>query len=379
MRKLLVIAGESSGDIHGGNLVREIRKLSPETAVYAAGGQRLKEAGATLLVDLVQHAVIGAVEVLKHYHEFRKIFNRLLAFLDRERPDAVILIDYPGFNLKFARAAKRRGIRVVYYISPQIWAWAPGRITQIRESVDQMIVILPFEREIYEKAGVRVSFVGHPILDVLREDAGGDLRSHYRVGADERIIGLLPGSRKNEVRKILPPMLEAAVILKGTMPALKFFISAADDGMKKMIEGIVSQYPLDVVLCGDVYAVMKGARACMVASGTATVQTAFFLTPMVIIYKVAFITWFLGRLLIRIPYIGLVNVIAGKKIIDEFIQFDARPDRIAAAVRELIASEQKYRSVKDELRIVKERLGEPGASARAARAVIDFLGETCKN
>lgn len=379
MKKLLVIAGESSGDIHGGNLVREIRKIDPRIEIFAAGGQKLKEAGATLLVDLVQHAVIGAVEVLRHYYKFKKIFDQLLAFADEQKPDAVILIDYPGFNLKFARAAKSKGIKVIYYISPQIWAWAPGRITDIRKTVDQMIVILPFEKDIYEKAGIRVSYVGHPILDILREDAGGDFRARYAVDHKKRVVGLLPGSRRNEIRKILPLMLEAAVILQGSGENLSIFISAADSKIKKMIEGIVSQYPLDVVLCDDVYAIMKHARVCMVASGTATVQTAFYLTPMVIIYKVAFITWFLGRLLIRIPYIGLVNVIAGKKIIDEFIQFDAQPAAIAAAARQLLDNDEKYASVKNELRVVKERLGMPGASARAARVVVDFLGDTCKS
>ncbi|HRZ87234.1 MAG TPA: lipid-A-disaccharide synthase [bacterium] len=379
MKKLLVIAGESSGDIHAANLVRELIKTDPDVRVFAAGGDRLREAGAVLLVDLVRHAVMGAVEVLKHYHEFKKIFKDLLAFVEKERPDAVLLIDYPGFNLKFAKAAKARGVKVIYYISPQIWAWAPGRIRHIKETVDQMIVILPFEKELYERAGVRVAYVGHPILDVLSEDPDSAAFSRENgIRNEDRIIGLLPGSRKDEIRKILPVMLDAAVILARDNPDVRFFTSAANEDLAAMIRAVAARYPLTVTLCGNPYALMKLSRVCMVASGTATVQTAFYLTPMVIIYKCALITWFLAKMLIKIPYIGLVNVIAGKKIIDEFIQFNARGQEIAARVQAILSDGAEARRITGELRTVKERLGKPGASARAAHVVVDFLKEVCE-
>ncbi|MDP8262808.1 MAG: lipid-A-disaccharide synthase [Candidatus Ancaeobacter aquaticus] len=374
MKKILVIAGEQSGDMHGAHLVREICAKKNDVRVFAAGGEKLKAAGATLLYDLASKAVMGSVEVLKHYRELKRVFNSLLLFVDTEKPDVVILIDYPGFNLKFAEAVKKKGVKVIYYISPQIWAWAPGRITKIKRCVDHMIVILPFEKDLYEKAGVPVTYVGHPLIDSMKEGLEESFVKEHSIKSDDCIVGILPGSRETEIKKNLPIMLETAELLQKTNVNTRFFIAYDQKALGHIVPDIMCKHTVHVEIVDNVCNVMKVSKVCMVASGTATIQTAFYLTPMVIIYKVAVITWFLAKLLIKIPYIGLVNVIAQKKIIDEYIQFDAKPELISSKVKDIIDDCNKYAQIKEELGKVKEKLGRPGASARAADVVLTMLG-----
>lgn len=374
---VLVIAGEASGDAHAAKLITELKKREPGLEVYAAGGKRMEEAGAGLLYNLVEMAVLGSVEVLRKYLSLRRVFYGLLSFIRERAPSAVVLVDYPGFNIRLAKKIRKQGFptRVIYYISPQVWAWGTRRKKTIARIVDRMIVILPFEKEFYGDMPMPVEFVGHPMLDDLPADIPPD-ESDRRCGveAQDQVVALLPGSRWNEVRRHLPIMLDAAGVMKRAFPGLRFITREPAEAFRAFTEAAITRGPVPVnILRGSMYDVINASRVVVVASGTATLETACMLKPMVIIYKVAWPTYFLGRMLVKLPYIGLVNVIAGRKIMPEFIQNHARADRIAAAVLMLLGDRGAYEAAVNELRAVRARVGEPGASARAAEAVLREL------
>ncbi len=375
---VLVIAGEVSGDKHAAKLVQELNRLNPELEIYAAGGERMERAGARLLYNLVDMAVLGSVEVLKNYFKLRRIFYGLLKFVEQKRCEAVILVDYPGFNIRFAKELRKRGsrVRVIYYISPQVWAWGMRRKKIIDKNIDKMVVILPFEEEFYKHCSFPVDYVGHPILDDLKvETPPEQLRERYDLCRDSQLVSLLPGSRWNEVRRHLPIMLSSAKLMSEARPELEFALLEPQPGFRGFVDNALKRSPVDVkVVRGNMYDLINASRIVLVASGTATLETACLLKPMLIIYRVAWPTYFLGRMLIKMPYIGLVNVIAGKKIVPEFIQQDAKPARIAATALDLLGSEDRYMKAIDALKLLCDSLGEPGASARAANIVIEELG-----
>ena len=374
----MIIAGESSGDLHGAHLASALKKLLPELTLFGLGGRSMKEAGIEILADPTQVAVIGIVEVLRHLPTFRALFHQAVHALDERRPDVVVLIDYPGFNLRFAEEVKRRGIRLVYYISPQIWAWDPGRIHKIKRLVDRMLVVFPFEKSIYEKAGVPVTFVGHPLLETVKPTLPR-LEALEKFGLEDAmpIIGLLPGSRRMEVKRILPVMLAGGEKMQESLPSsARFLLIKAPHLPWELYKEALAHSSLNpkVVERWD----YDGIYTCdlvFVASGTATLECALLDRPMLILYKTSWPTYLISRLLIRIPMIGLVNIVGRKKIAPEFVQHRATPARIAQAGLELWGSAENRETMRSAFRELRESLGSPGASLRAAQAILAELDQ----
>jgi lipid-A-disaccharide synthase len=371
----MIVAGEASGDLHGGNLVREMRRIDPSLSFYGVGGTRMRLAGVDLLADVADMAVVGLTEVVFKLAAILRVMRRLKASLKNERPDLVILIDYPDFNLPLARAARKRGIRVLYYISPQVWAWRKGRIATIRKTVDRMAVILPFEEEFYRKAGVEVSFVGHPLLDEVRKKyPRTEAMKRFGLREDAITVGILPGSRRSEVERILPEMLQACRILEEKVSPLQFVLPLAGTLDPDFIREILGRFPVRVQLIRDeTYDAIAVSDAAMVASGTATLETALLETPMVIVYKVSPLSYAMGRRFIRVDHIGLANIIAGRTVVPELIQDEATPERIAAEIRELLVRRGRAREMRAALAEIRGKLGTPGASERTARIACDML------
>jgi len=351
---IMFIAGEASGDTHAAALIRAI---GSRARTFGAGGPKMREAGMELLVDLTEHAVVGLVEVLKNYGRFKRIFERLVAEAETRRPDAVVLVDFPGFNLRFAAQMKKRGIKVIYYISPQLWAWHASRARQIERDVDLMLTIFPFEKDWYRARAPKlpVEFVGHPLADAVGEPPKSEVRESKRVL-------LLPGSREREVAKIWPVM--AAVVDR--MRDVKFVAAAANETTAAMM-----RHPRVTVEVGTARDWMRRATLAITASGTATMECAFCGCPMIVVYKVNWLTYLVGRLLVTVKWLAMPNVIAGRTLVPEFIQQEAVPHRIAAAARELLENEDQRAAMQRELAAVISTLGGPGAAERAARLILE--------
>ncbi|MGA1795405.1 MAG: lipid-A-disaccharide synthase [bacterium] len=377
--KVLIIAGEASGDLHGAGLIHEMKGLDPHTAFFAVGGERMAAEGATILFDCRKLAVMGIVEVLGHANTILECFRVVRDFLKVQRPDAVILIDYPDFNLRIARAAKRMGIKVIYFISPQIWAWRRGRVRFISRWVDRMLVIFPFEVAFYKEAGVHVRFVGHPIMDSLRPRISQEsFKVKFGLRGDERLVALMPGSRHGEVKRILPVMLEGSRGLMERHPGnWRFALIVAPTIDRESLEPLIRKYadvlPI-VAIQGYTYEALRSAEIAFVASGTATLEAAVIGVPMVVLYRLSWPTYWIGRMLVRVPAIGLVNIVAGATIVPELIQADATGEHLADTAVAIMTDHDRRRLMIQGLARVRRNLGEPGAAARAAREVIHFLG-----
>jgi len=372
--RILIIAGEASGDLHGAKLAAALKAKAPELSIVGVGGPRMQAAGVELVQSLGHLNVIG----IAGPSAVRALAHRVLAIrrmLRRDPLDLVVLIDNPGLNFHFARVAKRAGHRVVYYIAPQLWAWRPRRMRWIQRRVDYVVVILPFEVELYRRAGVPCAFVGHPLLDEVAPSYDRDrLRAAYGLPREACVIGLLPGSRAGEVRALLPVMLEAARLLQGQGRSLKVILAVAEtvdpDEIKRLCEGA----GLDVRLVArDPNGVMAAADVLFIASGTATLQAAIIGTPMVIVYKLPWLTYLLARLLVRVPSIGLANLVAGRPFIPELIQHQATPARLAEEARRILDDASYRERMRTEMTRVKSLLGPPGASERAAAMVLQQL------
>jgi len=374
-KRIMIIAGESSGDFHSALLIQALKEINPDLNICGMGGERMRQAGAEILFDIRELSIIGFTGVLTNFTKIQRRFNQLLAKIDQLRPEAVILVDYPGFNLKLAKEVKKRKIPVIYYISPQIWAWWKGRIKQIERSVDKMIVIFKFEQALYQDYGINVSFVGHPLLDIAQVTTSKDEFLNKLGLPDQNLtIALMPGSRKMEVERILPVLLESARIIKEKLPQAQFAVLKAADLPKEIFVAELKKYNLPIVLCeNQTYNLLNASSFALVASGTATLETAIMQTPMVVVYKVSFLNWLIAKSLIKVPFIGLVNVVAGKLIVPEFIQHQAKPTLIAQCVLEILNNPSSLTNVKNELKAVREALGTAGASKRAAAAILEHL------
>jgi len=376
-KKVLIVAGEASGDLHGANLVRAMLETDPGLAFYGIGGPKMEAAGVRCLARAGDMAVVGLTEVFSKLGMILGIMRKLKRSLREEKPALIILIDYPDFNMPLARAAKKQGVRVFYYISPQVWAWRRGRIKQLRQCVDRMAVILPFEAEMYRREGMAVEFVGHPLLDGINTKYHRNeaiRRFDLREGA--AIIGLLPGSRPGEVTKLLPEMLAAAGIIKREVPTAQFVLPLADtldrDGVEEMIRPC--QEKLNVKIIGnEIYDVLAVCDAAMVASGTATLETALIGVPMIIVYKISLFTYLMGRIFVNVDHIGLANIIAGKTVVPELIQQDVNPPRMAKEILAILNDVERKNRIKRELAGIREKLGAPGASRRAANLAMEML------
>ncbi|MCX5853079.1 MAG: lipid-A-disaccharide synthase [Deltaproteobacteria bacterium] len=374
-KRIMIVAGEASGDLHGGNLVKAMHRIDQTLQFYGVGGINLKEAGVDLVADSADMAVVGLTEVFSKLGAIRRVMGALKASIKAVRPDLLILIDYPDFNLSLARTAKKRGVKIFYYISPQVWAWRKGRIGTIKKIIDKMAVILPFEARIYHEAGVDATFVGHPLLDVVRTKyTRQEALNRFGLREGATTVGILPGSRQSEVVSLLPDMLKAAEIIMKKLPDVQFVLPLADTLDIKFMSHITEQYPVTVkIISSEIYDVIGCADVVMVASGTATLETALMETPMVIIYKVSALSYYVGKMFIHVDHIGLVNIIAGKTVVPELIQGEANPEKIAAEVVGLLTNRARMDHIRSELSKIKETLGSPGAAERAAHLAYDML------
>ena len=375
MKKIMIMAGEASGDLHGANLAREIQKQDPSIALYGVGSARLREAGVHILADASEISVVGLTEVMTHLGAIRRVYVALKNFLSDERPDLLILIDFPDFNILLGKAAKKIGIPVLYYISPQVWAWRKGRIKTIARLVKAIIVVFPFETPLYEKERIDVRFVGHPLLDVVKSDLTKEqARNDLGIDAHQRTVALLPGSRKSEIIQLLPDMLGAARILSSRIKDLQFILPIAPTLDRDFVLAFTGQPGVSLrIVEGRVYDVLKASDTALVASGTATLETGLMGVPMVIIYRVSPLSYFIGRRFINVDHIGLVNIVAGRRIVPELIQDDVTPGKIADAVTSMLTDQAYYDRIRADLAEVKTRMGEPGASKRAASVVRELL------
>ena len=362
--KLAVVAGEASGDIHASEVVRELKKLDPALETFGIGGDFLQREGMNVLYHAREMGIVGLFNVLRNLGMFRKVFRDFVDRLAKERPDAVLLIDYPGFNLRVARSAKELGIPVLYYISPQVWAWRRGRVKHIAKYVDRMIVVFPFEEDFYRQHRVPVTYVGHPLVEQLAA-----IRRPSKPG-DRIRLALLPGSRWDEVNGLLPPMIDAVNVLRRDRKVEPFIVRAPTIDHDQL-QAIVRKKGSDVpILPHDRGEAVAGADVALSSSGTATLEAAILGTPAVVMYKLSTPTYFIARWLVKVPYFSLVNIVAGKKVVPELIQRQVSGKRIAMEVLRLLANEKQIHA---ELAAVKAKLGEAGAARRAAEAIMSTL------
>jgi lipid-A-disaccharide synthase len=372
MPRILLVTGEASGDLHGAHLAAAIVAQDPAVEVVGIGGAAMRAAGVTLIPNVPQLDVMGLIGL----SAVRTWIGRLRAvrrILRSEPWDLVVFIDNPGLNLHFASVAKAAGRRVLYYIAPQVWAWRPGRMKWIRRRVDHVVVILPFEARLYERAGVRCTFVGHPLLDSVAPHYDKTaLRRRYQLRESAPVVGLLPGSRAAEVTMLLPLLLETAAQTAAREPATQFLVAQAASIDDHLLNRLLEDSPVRVQIVKDQASeVMAASDLLVVASGTATLQAAVIGTPMILVYKTTLPTYWVARLLIRVKWIGLVNLVAGRTIVPELIQDEANAERLIGEVRALLNDREAYNRMKDGLREVRHALGEPGASRRAARVVLE--------
>jgi len=373
------VAGEASGDLHGAHLVREMKAADPSLAFCGVGGQNLEAEGVRLVARSSEMAVVGRTEVFSKLRFIAGVFFRLRGMLRTEKPDLLVLIDYPDFNLRLAAAARDAGVPVFYYISPQVWAWRKSRIHRIRQVVDRMAVILPFEKDVYAQMGVDVDFVGHPLLDaVTRTRSREEALAAFGLRDARPIVAILPGSREKEVTTLLPEMAGAAEILARDFEGAQFVLPLADTVDPAIVDGILRGRPVPVtVLPGQMYDAVGLADAAMVASGTATLEPALLGPPMVIAYRSSPLTAAVGRRVIRVKHIGLVNLIAGRALAPELIQEDATATRLAAEVKAILADRRRSDAMRRELAGIRQKLGEPGAARRAAAIALGLVKTAC--
>ena len=378
-KDIFIVAGENSGDLHGSNLVRELLKMDPELSITGIGGGQLQQAGVKLIANIVDRlAIIGLTGVLRNAERIIRLYRKVLRFLDNKRPALVILIDYPGFNFRVMRAAKKRGIAVIYYIMPQVWAWHQSRIYTLRDLTDRMLVVFPFEEKLCQSSGMKqVRYVGHPLLDVMNLTmTREEVFEKFQFDPHKKLIGLLPGSRKPEIDRMLPCMLGAAERIQKAIPDVQFALPRASTIKPELIQYYLSASDVEVkVVDAFRYNVRSAMDFALVKSGTSTLETAILNCPMVIIYKVSFLAWLIGKSLVKLPFIGLVNIIAGEMIVPELLQNEATPMNIADKTIALLRDEREMENVRYALTKVKEKLGGAGASRRAAEQVMEVLKE----
>lgn len=374
MKNILVIAGEDSGDMHGADVLHVLKEKCPELSVWGIGGEKLRAEGMELLHDTQEMDVLGIVEVLKRYPFFKRVFNEVLAEADSRKPDAALLIDYPGFNLRLAKELKKRGIKVLYYVCPQVWAWNRGRIPKMAQIIDRLMVIFPFEVEVFKDVDLQVDFVGHPMVDELRELRGKDPEP-LPWGAEKK-IALLPGSRKQEIRYILEPLLETAQLLENSRPDLSFIIPVPERRLA-LVEEVLQKSkkaPRRVsVIVGQSREVLRQADAAFVASGTATLEAALLHCPTVLVYRGGLLNELFVRLLIRIPWLGIANIISNKEIMPERLQRDMEPMKLAATIDPLMNDTLARATMLENFQTLEKLLGSGKPAARVAQIIADSI------
>jgi lipid-A-disaccharide synthase len=374
----MIVAGEASGDLHGANLARELQKRDSTLELSGIGGTAMAAAGVRLYCDIANLAVMGLFEVLGRLKYIRRAMRSLENNFRTGPPDLLILIDYPGFNLELARRAKKYGIPVLYYISPKIWAWREGRIRAIKRNVDRMAVILPFEKGYYEKKGVSVDFVGNPLLGQVRAELPpSQFRLQHNIGPDATVVGIMPGSRRQEIARLLPLFLEAAAMLHREIKKCVFLLPLASTLSEDdvALHGGTDARQLDIrVIKKDRYAAMAACDATMAASGTLTMELAILGVPMVVCYRLAAVSYLLAKPFIKVEYASLVNLVAGSEVVPELLQSRATPQHIHREIVPLLQNGRARENMRRELARVCTMLGGPGAASRTADIAMEMLG-----
>jgi lipid-A-disaccharide synthase len=376
-KNILIIAGEASGDLHGAALVREIRKLDPELIIRGIGGKKMEEAGVDIIIPSSDLAVVGLTEVFSKIQRILKAHSKMRSLLKNSHPDLLILIDFPDFNISLAGTAKRCNVPVLYYISPQLWAWRKGRVKKITRRVDKMAVILPFEKEFYLNTGmgIDVEYVGHPLMDQIPDVIDKDaFKKELGSGIGTPAVGLLPGSRTEEIKTLLPAMIGAAEILSLRYPDLQCLLPIASTISREFICSFLSGKKLNIHITeNSIYNVLGTCDAVMVASGTATLETALMGVPMVIAYRVSPLSYRIGKMIIDVPFISLVNLIAGEEVVPEVLQDDVTPGALADRVLMILENQTVRKDMIQKLFMVRQKIGAKGASARTAGIAMSMM------
>lgn len=368
-----MVAGEASGDMYGVEVARALRQKFPGCRLYGLGGQRMRDAGVELEGDIRNTAVVGPFEVITHLGSLYHVFRRLSERVEEEPPTAAILIDFPDFNLRLAKRLKESGTPVIYYISPQVWAWREGRVKQIRNLVDKMLVIFPFEEELYRRVGVNVEFVGHPLIDMVRPTMTKEefCRSHH-LDTGKPIVALLPGSRRKEVRYILPTICEAVDRIRSAKPDTQFVLPMAPGLDRRLLDKIIQGRKITIVT-NETYDAVRYARAAIVASGTATLETALLGTPEVIVYRISAATWFLGKFLLKVRLFGIVNIILGEEVVPELFQDKFTPEAVAKTTLKLMDDVWLQSRIRGNYEQLRRQLGNGKVANRVVQAVSDVV------
>lgn len=371
--KLLIVAGEASGDLHGGALARSIQTIAPDTRLFGIGGESMRDAGVDIRIDARDLAVTGFTEVTGRIFTIWKAMRWAVDACRREKPDAAVLIDYPDFNLRLAKRLHRLGVRIAYYVSPQLWAWRPGRVKTVSECVDRMIVLFPFEKGWYQQRGVDARYVGNPVVDRMRHFPNHmESRRRLDIGEDRFLIALMPGSRQNEIKRILPVFARAAVRIRNEFP-VDFILPVAPSIHQSYLQRFLDASGVSIRLSSEPSPVaLKAADFAWVTSGTATLETALAGTPMIVVYKTSTISYLLARMLVKVDHIGMVNLVAGEEVAPELIQGRVTPRNLVMLTRPVLENRASLEPLWRNLAAVNRAMGEGGASDRAAEEVIDL-------
>lgn len=376
-KTIMISAGEASGDLHAANLVKALHKIDASIQVKGMGSDKLREAGADVIIDCADIAVVGIVEVLANYRKIKQVLNQLADEIRNNPPDLLILVDYQEFNFRLAKVAKECGVKVLFYISPQVWAWRPHRVHKIGQLIDMMAVLFPFEEKFYQSANVPVTFVGHPLVDETRPDKTlEESFAAYQLDNNRQIVGLFPGSRKGEIKRVLPILLKSAALLKNKHPDIQYILPIASTLKITDIEPYIHGFEsLDIHLVKDrSYNVMQVCNAIMTASGTATLEIALMGIPSTIVYRIAPLSYFILKRMVTIDNIGLVNIVAEKDVVREFIQHEAKPQQIANEIDRLLTDNDYRNNMITELNKVRAKLGKEGGSLNVAQLAYEMLG-----
>ncbi|QDR82068.1 lipid-A-disaccharide synthase [Sporomusa termitida] len=376
--KIMLSVGEASGDLHGASVANALKLLQPDIELFGMGGKAMQAAGVTIVYDIAGLGVIGFVEVIKNLGKLFALRDNLAALMDQEQPDALVVIDYPDFNMRLAKIARQKGIPVVSYISPSAWAWRRGRARDVAGIVNKVAAIFPFEAEVYREAGADVTFVGHPLVDIVQPALGKEEAYRYfAVRPDLPLVLLMPGSREQEISTLLPVMLAACELIVEKLPDCQFYLPVASTISREMLQTMLAGQAVKITLTSDYpYDLMGLADAAIAASGTATLETSLMGAPTVIIYRMETLTYILGKLLVKIPDIGLPNIVAGRRIVPELLQAAVNPGAIAAETVKLIADPAVRNQVLADLAEVKAKLGQTGAVKRVAEVILEVASRS---
>lgn len=373
MYKVMISVGEASGDLHGASVAAALKKNCPDIRLIGMGGQAMQQAGVEIAYDIADLGVIGLVEVVKNLPRLFHLRDMLAELMEREKPDVLVVIDYPGFNMRLAKVAKKKGIPVVSYISPSVWAWGKGRAKEVAATVEKVAAIFPFEADAYRQAGADVVFVGNPLVDIAKPSMTKEAACRFfKADPAKPVVLLMPGSRRQEIVELLPGMLQAAAKIAEIRPDCQFFLPIASTISREMLQNIAADCKVPIILTnGNNYDLMNIADIGIAASGTVTLEAALLGLPTVIIYKVAALTYFLGRFLVKIPHISLPNIVAGREILPELLQDAVNPGNIAKETLKILEDPDTRRRVLQDLAEVKAKLGEAGAVDRVAKVILD--------